>query len=401
MYVLPSLGDYKHIHFVGIGGCGMGGIAEVLLNQGYQVTGSDTADNNMVRRLKDLGATVYPDHQAKYIVGVDVVVVSSAIPIDNPEWLAAKQDYVPVLQRAQMLSVLMQSYTGIAISGTHGKTTTTSLIASVLAGAGLDPTYVIGGLLKSNGRHAQLGSGQYFVAEADESDGSFLCLHPQLSVITNIEADHLSTYGGKFERLCDAFLEFISNLPDAGKAIVCLDDPVISDLLPQMQRPLITYGFSERADWQARHFVQHGIRSQFEVRFKKSPWQAVVLQLAGKHNVLNALAAFAVAHELNIKHEQILPALANFAGVGRRFHIRGQLTLVHGQALIIDDYGHHPREIAVTLEAAKNAWPGRRVVLVYQPHRYSRTQQLFQGFVEELAKADKLVLLEIYSAGED
>lgn len=387
----------KFIHFVGIGGAGMSGIAEVLLNQGYKVSGSDKQENNATRRLAKLGAKIFYEHDAKNITNANVLVTSSAIALDNPEVIAARKLRIPVIPRAQMLAELMRFHHGIAIAGTHGKTTTTSLIASVLSEGGLDPTFVIGGLLNSAGVHARLGQSRYFVAEADESDASFLYLSPTISVITNIDADHMITYGNDFQRLKQAFLDFIHRLPFYGLAIVCIDDPVIKEILPQIARPMVTYGFDENADIRASEFAQHGITSIFKVQTKDTELN-INLNLPGRHNALNTLAAIAVGIECKIKPNLIAKSLQHFKGVGRRFDIRGELATPN--VLVIDDYGHHPREIQVTLEAVKAAWPDRRLVLAFQPHRYTRTQALFDDFVKVLSAADVLLLLEIYPASE-
>jgi len=387
----------KFIHFVGIGGAGMSGIAEVLLNQGYKISGSDKQENNATRRLAKLGAKIFYEHDAKNIDLANVLVTSSAIALDNPEVIAARKLRIPVIPRAQMLAELMRFHHGIAIAGTHGKTTTTSLIASLLSEGGLDPTFVIGGLLNSAGVHARLGQSRYFIAEADESDASFLCLSPTISVITNIDADHMLTYDNDFQRLKQAFLDFIHRLPFYGLVIVCIDDPVIKEILPQIARSVITYGFDKSADIRALEFVQSGITSIFKVQTKDTELN-ITLNLPGRHNALNALAAIAVGIECKIKPNLIAKSLQHFKGVGRRFDIRGELAAPN--VLVIDDYGHHPREIQVTLEAIKAAWPKRRLVLAFQPHRYTRTQALFDDFVKILATADELLLLEIYPASE-
>lgn len=391
----------KHIHLVGIGGAGMGGIAEVLLNQGHSVSGSDTSQNSVTERLQKLGATIYLGHDAVQIKGADTVVVSTAIDKMNPEVQAALQQGLPLLQRAQMLAEIMQDYYGIAISGTHGKTTTTSLVATILAEAGLDPTFVIGGLLKGAGTHAKLGTGNYFVAEADESDASFLYLYPKVTIVTNIDADHLSTYNGDFAQLKATFLKFLSQLPEEGLAVVCIDDPVIAELLPYIERPVLTYGFNAKADIQGLNYHQEGTRSYYKIYNRKTDTLLTVqLNLPGVHNALNAMAAYAVAYHLNVEEKAILAALSSFAGVGRRFQLLGELSVSDGKALLIDDYGHHPREVAATIAAARGAWPTRRLVMAYQPHRYTRTQELWNDFVAVLSSVDELILLDIYSAGE-
>ena len=392
----------KRIHMVGIGGAGMGGIAEVLLNLGYAVSGSDLKRNAAVRRLEELGAQVAIGHAATNTADADVVVVSSAVAADNPEVVAAHARRVPVVPRAEMLAELMRFRYGIAVAGTHGKTTTTSLIASVLAEGHLDPTFVIGGKLESAGSNARLGSSKYLVAEADESDASFLHLQPMISVVTNVDADHLGTYGGDFGRLKDTFVEFLHHLPFYGLAVLCLDDPEVRALSDRVQRPILSYGIdSADADLRARDITQDGRRSSFVVeRAGRAPLD-LVLNHPGRHNVLNSLAAIAVATELEVADAAIVKAFAEFRGIGRRFTSVGEVTLPNGaRVTLFDDYGHHPREIAVTLRAARDGWPGRRVVLAFQPHRYSRTHDLFDDFAAVLAEADVLVLTEVYAAGE-
>ena len=391
----------QKIHFVGIGGSGMSGIAEVLLNEGYQISGSDPSQGQTIKHLQSLGATIAHQHEEQNIVGVDIVVVSTAISNDNPEVVAAKKARIPVIPRAQMLAELMRSRFGIAIAGTHGKTTTTSLVTSILSEGGLDPTFVIGGLLNSAGTNARLGSSNYLVAEADESDASFLYLKPQMTVVTNIDADHLWQYDNNFDNIKKTFVEFIHHLPLDGLAVFCLDDPIVRELLPQMGRPMLTYGFSEDADVVAESFSQQGTQCHFKVSCKK--WAnslTICLNLPGKHNVLNALSAITIAKELGIDDDAIIRALANFQGVGRRLQVKGYYDFANGSALVVDDYGHHPREMTVTQEAIRAAWPDHRLVVAFQPHRYFRTQSLFEDFVQILSKPDALILLEIYSAGE-
>jgi len=385
---------------IGIGGAGMGGIAEVLLNLGYQVTGSDMAENAMVTHLKNLGIPIANTHAAQNVDNCDVVVVSTAVSRENVEILRAKERRLPIVQRATMLAELMRFKQGIAIAGTHGKTTTTSLVASLFAEAGLDPTFVIGGRLNSLGTNAKLGAGPYFVAEADESDASFLHLMPMISVVTNIDKDHLETYQDDFSVLRSTYLQFLHRLPFYGLAVVCLDDPEIQSLLSDIARPLITYGFSTDADVRAIHFTQKKGQSQFEVLRKNKPSLNITLNLPGRHNVLNALAAIAVASEEGISDEAIQRGLLNFQGVGRRFQVLGELQHKNKSILMIDDYGHHPREIQVVLEAIRAGWSDKRLVMVYQPHRYTRTKALFEDFVSILSSVDVLVLLEVYSAGE-
>lgn len=391
----------KRIHFIGAGGAGMSGIAEVLLNLGYQVSGSDMQENATTMRLVTRGMQLSIGHDESVIDGCDVVVKSTAVKDDNPEIIAAHRLHIPVIPRAEMLAELMRFRYGIAVAGTHGKTTTTSLIASVLAEGGLDPTYVIGGRLNSTGGNARLGAGQYLVAEADESDASFLHLQPVLAVVTNIDADHMSTYGGDFAVLRKTFVEFLHHLPFYGLAVVCLDDPVVKEVMPEVSRPLRTYGTSENADIQISDIRQHQAVTRFKVSRAGVPqWLDVTLNMAGKHNVLNATAAIAVAHELGVDDASILKGLEKFQGVGRRFHVYGELGTAVGEVLMIDDYGHHPREAAAAIAAIRDGWPGRRLIVVFQPHRYTRTQELFDDFAKELSEADVLLMLDVYAAGE-
>jgi len=390
----------SHVHFVGIGGVGMGGIAEVLHNLGYRITGSDLKENALTKRLAGLGIAVHFGHDARWIEGSDVVVVSTAVDQDNPEIAEAHRRRIPVVRRAEMLAELMRFRYGIAVAGTHGKTTTTSLIASLLAEGGLDPTFVIGGRLNSAGSNARLGAGEYLVAEADESDASFLHLAPMIAVVTNIDADHMETYGGDFARLRQTFVEFLHQLPFYGLAVVCLDDPVVAELLPQMPRQVLTYGFSDEADLWARDIQQHESATRFTAVHKDGTTLAITLNLAGRHNVLNALAAIAVAHELGVSDAAIQRALSGFQGIGRRFQLYGEIATTAGDVLMIDDYGHHPREIAAVVQAIRAGWPARRLVMAFQPHRYTRTRDLFEDFVKVLSEVDALVLLDIYPAGE-
>lgn len=401
LFRIPEMRRVKRIHFVGIGGAGMGGIAEVLAGETYQITGSDIAENAMVKRLRGLGVTVFIGHAAKQVEGASVVVVSTAIDSRNPEIKAAQEAGVPIVRRAEMLAELMRFRHGIAIAGTHGKTTTTSLTASILAEAGLDPTFVIGGLLNSAGTNARLGKSRYLVAEADESDASFLHLQPVVSVITNIEADHMDTYGGDFEKLKETFREFIHNLPFYGLVVMCIDCPVVRELAEERGRQVITYGFSEDADIRASHYSQTGASCQFTLHRKERDALVVRLNMAGKHNVLNALAAIAVAGDEGVEDEAILAALAQFEGIGRRLQQYGEFDTGVGRALLVDDYGHHPTEVAATIAAARAAWPEHRLVLVYQPHRYTRTRDLYEDFVDVLSQADVLLLLGVYAAGEE
>ncbi len=388
------------IHLIGIGGAGMGGIAEVLLNLGYEVQGSDLRANAVTRRLATLGATVSIGHDAAHVEGADVVVVSTAVPADNPELLAAREARLPVVQRAEMLAELMRFRQGIAVAGTHGKTTTTSLVASLLAAGGLDPTFVIGGRLKSAGTHARLGEGRYLVAEADESDGSFLHLQPVIAVVTNVDYDHMGTYGGDFSRLRHAFVEFIHHLPFWGLAVLCIDDETLREMLPELARPVISYGLARDADVRAVNIRASGFRSCFEVLREGRPPLAVELNLPGTHNVRNALAAIVVATDLGIGDDAIQSALAGFQGIGRRLERVGEVELPAGRVEIVDDYAHHPTEIAATLEAIRQGWPDRRVVLAFQPHRYTRTRDLIDDFGQVLSDADVLLVTEVYAAGE-
>lgn len=395
----------RHIHFVGIGGVGMSGIAEVLFNLGYRVSGSDLSDSATLKRLAGLGIQTYRGHAADNIIGADVVVVSSAVPADNPEVCRAREKRIPVVQRALMLAELMRLKQGIAIAGTHGKTTTTSLVAAVLAEAGLDPTFVIGGRLNSAGANARLGQGEHIVVEADESDASFLNLLPVLAVVTNIDTDHMATYGHDFGRLKQAFVDFLHRMPFYGSAILCTDDIPVREIVAQVSRPITSYGFNEDAQVRAVDVQAVAGQMHFTLRRRNGtvlPDLALVLNLAGRHNVLNALAAIAVAGELGISDSVVQKTLAGFKGVGRRFQRYGELMARGGGAFtLIDDYGHHPVEMAATLAAARGAFPGRRLVLVFQPHRYTRTRDCFEDFVKVLGQADVVVLTEVYAAGEE
>jgi len=397
----------KHVHFVGIGGVGMSGIAEVLLNLGYEVSGSDLGDSAATRRLKSLGAQVYLGHAssnlkvADALKGTSVVVISTAVQADNPEVTAARERNIPVVPRAMMLAELMRFKQGIAVAGTHGKTTTTSLIASILGEAGMDPTFVIGGKLEAAGVNARLGQGEFIVAEADESDASFLYLMPVMAVVTNIDADHMETYGHDFGRLKQAFVDFIQRLPFYGMAVLCADDANVSEIMPRITKPLITYGVSETAQVRATDICHSGGQMCFRVQRAGQPELAVTLNLPGRHNVLNALAAIAVAMEVGASDAAIVKGLAEFRGVGRRFERYGEVALPGGGSVtLVDDYGHHPVEMAATLEAARGAFPGRRLVLAFQPHRYTRTRDLFEDFVKVLSTVDVLLLTEVYPAGE-
>ncbi len=391
----------KRIHFVGIGGVGMSGIAEVLSNLDFVVSGSDLRENSNTRRLEALGLAVHIGHDPALVKDVDAVVVSSAVNGNNPEVVAAKQAKIPVMPRAEMLGELMRLQRGIAVAGTHGKTTTTSLIASVLAQAGLDPTFVIGGQLNSADSNAKLGHGDYLVAEADESDASFLYLQPCLSVVTNIDNDHLGAYGGDFSRLKHTFVDFLHHLPFYGLAVLCVDDPNVRDIVASVHRPTVTYGIHAGADVRARDIEQRGRQMRFTIEFKGAEqWRDVVLNQPGAHNVLNACAAVAVARELGVPKQAIVEALAGFSGIGRRFQPTGQVALAGGDVMLVDDYGHHPREIQATLTAARQGWPDRRLVLVFQPHRYTRTHDLLDDFSAVLSEVDPLIVTEVYSAGE-
>jgi UDP-N-acetylmuramate--alanine ligase len=394
----------RHIHFVGIGGAGMSGIAEVLLNLGYVISGSDLSDSAALKRLNGLGIQTYVGHAASNIQGADAVVTSTAVQANNPEVVAAHKKLIPVVPRAVMLAELMRMKQGIAIAGTHGKTTTTSLVASVLAEANLDPTFVIGGRLNSAGANAKLGSGDYIVVEADESDASFLNLLPVMAVVTNIDADHMDTYGHDFNRLKGAFIEFLHHMPFYGAAVLCTDDAAVRSILPQVSRPITSYGFNEDAQVRAINVRADNGRMHFTVQRRNGvtlPDIDITLNLAGEHNVLNALAAIAIAVELNVPDEAVQKALAEFKGVGRRFQRHGDVPAKNGgHFTLIEDYGHHPVEIAATLSAARGAFAGRRLVLAFQPHRYTRTRDCFEDFVQVMGRADVLWLAEVYAAGE-
>jgi UDP-N-acetylmuramate--alanine ligase len=390
------------IHLVGIGGVGMGGIAEVLVNLGYAVQGSDLRESAMTARLARLGAQIFIGHRAENVGEADVIVVSTAIDPANPEIVAARARRKPIVRRAEMLAELMRFRYAIAVSGSHGKTTTTSLVASVLAEAGEDPTFVIGGRLKSADTNGRLGAGRYLVAEADESDASFMHLQPMIAVVTNIDSDHLGTYGGDIEQLRQTFLEFLHNLPFYGLAVLCLDDPGVAALAAQVQRPTLTYGLSEGADVRASDLRAEGLRSRFRVmRPDRAEPLDITLNLPGRHNVLNALAAIALAHELELDDTAVQRALAEFQGIDRRLQLLGEADTGNARVLLVDDYGHHPTEIAATLRAVREAWPGRRIVVAFQPHRYTRTRDLLDDFADVLSTADKLLVTEVYAAGED
>ncbi|MEE9357718.1 UDP-N-acetylmuramate--L-alanine ligase [Candidatus Vondammii sp. HM_W22] len=395
-----AMGRMRHLHFVGIGGAGMNGIAQVMLNLGYHISGSDLRENAATLRLTEQGADIHIGHGPENIKGADAVVISSAVQDDNPEVVTAHEQRIPVVPRAEMLAELMRFRYGIAVAGTHGKTTTTSLIASLLEEGGLDPTFVIGGKLNSAGTYARLGKGEYLVAEADESDASFLYLQPMMAVVTNIDVDHMGTYGGDFGRLRQAFIEFLHHLPFYGLAVLCIDDDEVRNLLSDVTRHVLTYGMAKDADLQATNVRAEGLRTHFTVQPPEGDAFDVTLNMPGRHNVLNALAAVAVAWELGIGAAAIQQALAEFQGIGRRFQAC-ECQLADGRnILLVDDYGHHPREVGATLDAVSEGWPDRRVVLAFQPHRYSRTQEQFDDFTQVLSRPDVLVLAEVYPAGE-
>lgn len=394
------MGRIRCIHLVGIGGSGMGGIAEVLLNLGYEVQGSDLKTNAVTQRLARLGAKIFTQHRAENLGTADVVVVSAAIGEDNPEVVAALAQRLPVVPRAQMLGELMRFRYSIAVAGTHGKTTTTSLIASVLAEGGLDPTFVIGGRLKSADSNARLGTGRYLVAEADESDASFMHLQPMMAIVTNIDNDHLGTHDGDFSRLKQSFVDFLHNLPFYGLAVLCVDDETVRSLLAAIARPAVTYGFDDGADIRAVNMQRDGLQTHYEAQRAGHPSLSITVNLPGRHNVLNSLAAIAVATELCISDAAIKRALANFQGIERRLQPLGEINFPDGRAVIVDDYGHHPTEIAATLDAVRQGWPKRRLVLVFQPHRYTRTRDLLDDFGRVLGECDVLLVTEVYAAGE-
>jgi len=401
IYEVPEMRRIRQIHFIGIGGVGMCGIAEVLLNQGYRISGSDMKDSVVTDRLASLGAKINIGHQEENIAEADVVVISTAVSEENPELKAARQHRIPVVRRAEMLAELMRYRHGIAVAGTHGKTTTTSLLASMMAEGGLDPTFVIGGRLNSAGTNAQLGGSRYLVAEADESDASFLHLQPMVAIVTNIDADHMDTYGGDFNVLKQTFVNFLHNLPFYGLAVLCTDDPVVSEILPSVSRPILTYGFNEDADFRATNLRMNGLQTHFTVE-RPTGHNAlqVTLNMPGRHNVLNALACIAVATDEGISDEAICQALEGFEGVGRRFQILGEVPVREGSVTLVDDYGHHPREVEAVIQAIRDGWPDRRLVMIYQPHRYTRTRDLYEDFARVLSETDLLLMLEVYAAGE-
>lgn len=405
-YAIPEMRRIKRIHFIGIGGVGMCGIAEVLLNQGYEISGSDLRQSTVTQHLINMGAQVFLGHASENVENVDVVVVSTAIDQENPEIKHAIDKRIPIVRRAEMLAELMRFRHGIAVAGTHGKTTTTSLVTSILAQAKLDPTYVIGGRLNSSGTNARLGASRYLVAEADESDASFLHLQPMTSIITNIDADHMETYGGDFDKLKQTFIDFLHNLPFYGLAVLCIDDDNVREILPKVSRQFVTYGLSDDADFQAFDIQQQGLFTSFKVKRPGDATDLVVrMRMPGVHNVLNALAAIVVAADERVPDEAIVNALENFAGVGRRFQVCAEVECTdkegnEGSVMLVDDYGHHPREVEVTLDAIRKGFPERRLVTLFQPHRYSRTRDLYEDFVRVLSEPDVLLLMDVYPAGE-
>ena len=401
-FEIPEMRRISRIHFIGIGGVGMCGIAEVLLNQGYQISGSDLKASATTKRLEKLGMSIFIGHATENVSGVDVVVVSTAVNEENPEVKAARGQRIPIVRRAEMLAELMRYRHGIAVAGTHGKTTTTSLLASIFAEGKLDPTFVIGGRLNSAGTNAKMGTSRYLVAEADESDASFLHLQPMVSIVTNIDADHMETYGNDFSVLKKTFIEFLHNLPFYGLAVMCIDDPVVRDILPEISRPVLTYGVSDDADYRAENIRQEGMFTRFTVKRPEGFADLnVSLNMPGHHNMLNALATIVVATDEGISDEAICTALAKFEGVGRRFQVLGDVAVKGGNAMLVDDYGHHPREVSAVIKAIREGWPDKRLVMINQPHRYSRTRDLYEDFVEVLSEVDVLLLLEVYAAGEE
>ncbi|MGY2575802.1 UDP-N-acetylmuramate--L-alanine ligase [Vibrio sp. C8] len=398
--MVPEMRRVKCIHFIGIGGAGMSGIAEVLLNEGYQITGSDIATNAVTERLESIGAMVFIGHQESNVDQASVVVVSTAINEQNPEIQAAREKRIPIVRRAEMLAELMRFRHGIAVAGTHGKTTTTALVTQIYSEAGMDPTFVNGGLVKSAGTNARLGSSRVLIAEADESDASFLHLQPMATIVTNIEADHMDTYGGDFETLKQTFVDFMHNLPFYGQAILCIDDPVVRELIPRVSRQVITYGFSDDADVRIENYRQQGQQGQFTVVRKGKENLDITLNIPGRHNALNASAAIAVATEDDISDEAILKALISTQGTGRRFDHLGEFETGNGVAMLVDDYGHHPTEVDVTIKAARSGWTDKRLVMIFQPHRYTRTRDLYDDFANVLEQVDVLIMLDVYSAGE-
>ena len=401
-FEIPEMRRISRIHFIGIGGVGMCGIAEVLLNQGYKISGSDIKASATTKRLESLGMEIFIGHAESNINGVDVVVVSTAVNESNPEVMAAREQRIPIVRRAEMLAELMRYRHGIAVSGTHGKTTTTSLLASIFAEGKLDPTFVIGGRLNSAGTNAKMGTSRYLVAEADESDASFLHLQPMVAIVTNIDADHMETYENDFSRLKKTFIEFLHNLPFYGLAVMCTDDPVVCEIMPEVSRPIITYGVNEYADYRAENIRYDGMYTRFTVK-RPAGFDdlEISLNMPGHHNVLNALSCIAVATDEGISDQAICSALEKFEGVGRRFQILGDVEVTSGSAMLVDDYGHHPREVNAVVKAIREGWPEKRLVMIYQPHRYTRTRDLYEDFVEVLSEVDVLLLLEVYPAGEE
>ena len=399
---VPEMRRIRKIHFVGIGGSGMCGIAEVLLNQGYNISGSDIRASAVTERLERLGIEIFIGHRSDNVASADVVVTSTAVASNNPEVEEAQRRRLPVVPRAQMLAELMRYRHGIAVAGTHGKTTTTSLLASVLGFSGMDPTFVIGGRLNSAGTNAKLGGSRYLVAEADESDASFLHLQPMVAIVTNIDADHMATYDGDFGKLKRTFIDFLHNLPFYGVAVVCIDCPVVRELLPEIKRQTITYGFSDDADYRAINVQQQGMKTTFEV-VRRGGGEAVQVELGlpGRHNVLNALAAFATASDEGVSDQVIAEGLGQFAGVGRRFQVLGEFTTEARSVMLVDDYGHHPTEVGVTIKAVRDGWADKRLVMIFQPHRFSRTRDLYEDFVDVLSKVDVLIIMDVYAAGEE
>ncbi len=399
---IPEMRRIRRIHFIGIGGVGMCGIAEVLLNQGYDISGSDLRQSAVTERLTSLGADIFLGHAKENVVSADVIVVSTAINEENPEIQYALEHRIPIVRRAEMLAELMRYRHGIAVAGTHGKTTTTSLVASILAEGEKDPTFVIGGRLTSAGTNAKLGGSRYLVAEADESDASFLHLQPMVSIVTNIDADHMSTYDGDFNKVKQTFIEFLHNLPFYGLAVMCIDDEIVREVMPQVNRPVLTYGFDESADYYASNVKQEGLYTSFTANRPKGHAPLTVkLRMPGRHNVLNALAAITVATDENIADEAIVTALEKFQGVGRRFQVCGEYPYQDNEIMLVDDYGHHPREVEVTIQAIRKGWPDKRLVMLFQPHRFSRTRDLYEDFVRVLSEVDVLLLLDVYPAGEE
>ena len=401
-YFLPEMRRMRRIHFVGIGGSGMSGIAEVLINQGYEISGSDLVENSNTLRLAKLGASLQLGHAEENVIKADVVVISSAVAVNNPEVIGARKLRIPVIPRAEMLAELMRYRHSIAVAGTHGKTTTTSLLAAILAAGDKDPTFIVGGLVKGVNANARLGVSSYLVAEADESDASFLHLQPMVTIITNIDADHMEAYGSDFSKLKQTFLTFIHNLPFYGLAVLCIDDPVIRAMLSDISRPVLTYGFSEDADYCIKNVSTRQEKSRFEIdRPDKILPLIIEMGIPGVHNILNAAAAITVATDEGVSDEAIQSGLSGFQGVERRFEVYGEYPVGSGSAMLVDDYGHHPREVAATIKAIREGWPERRLVMVFQPHRFTRTRDLFEDFIKVLSSCDILLLLEVYAAGED